>query len=576
MPGSFTYHRPLQSTSTVKQTQPSTNAQPKWMEAPTKDGNVATTPRTIPEKPTEDQEHPLHRTSIESHPWINVNETQPLSLQERAQQPTHKITEGACSIPAPTSEIFWVDAGANGDATSETHPAGNITYVLRNKVTSNDTIKVKPGVYNTTIGETFPLNFTRHGNITLKSTGGPANTILHGTNTHSGIDMHTGGNTINGFTLSNFADEQNEAAVYVHWFSSRNTITCNTIHNADTGIFLNGLGFRYHTIVGNTITDNTRGIYLDFSFNNTILNNTLANNRDGIVLKDSGSNIIYGNVMEQCGMSFLGVRATFTSQLISENNTVNGKPVYYYANQDMEGVSVPSDAGQVILGNVTGLTIENFNVSNGSVGIILGYSSHIIITDTSFTDNTGVGIYLRDTTNIKVTRNTLSNNDAGIHLEGSNDTTVTSNTITGNIRGIHLDASSENMITGNNVTNNSYGLSIQGRSTDNLVYRNNFRGNGENAMDLYGGNAFNTSTIGNYWDDYTGSDADGDGIGDTPYVISGSGGSKDYLPSMEPISEEWEEENGGSERLIVLIVGVGIGVTVFVIAIALYIYKKGE
>ncbi len=95
-------------------------------------------------------------------------------------------------------------------------------------------------------------------------------------------------------------------------------------------------------------------------------------------------------------------------------------------------------------------------------------------------------------------------------------------------------------------------------------------------MDLYGGNAFNTSTIGNYWDDYTGSDADGDGIGDTPYVISGSGGSKDYLPSMEPISEEWEEENGGSERLIVLIVGVGIGVTVFVIAIALYIYKKGE
>jgi len=37
--------------------------------------------------------------------------------------------------------------------------------------------------------------------------------------------------------------------------------------------------------------------------------------------------------------------------------------------------------------------------------------------------------------------------------------------------------------------------------------------------------------MGNYWDDYKGSDANGDGIGDTPYSIDSD---KDYYPLMRP------------------------------------------
>ena len=45
----------------------------------------------------------------------------------------------------------------------------------------------------------------------------------------------------------------------------------------------------------------------------------------------------------------------------------------------------------------------------------------------------------------------------------------------------------------------------------------------------YNGNQY-TNYLGNYWSDYKGSDADKDGIGDTPYIIDGD---KDEYPLIE-------------------------------------------
>jgi len=46
-------------------------------------------------------------------------------------------------------------------------------------------------------------------------------------------------------------------------------------------------------------------------------------------------------------------------------------------------------------------------------------------------------------------------------------------------------------------------------------------------------NRWNNSEIGNYWDNYTGVDANGDGIGDTPHIISSSPLVQDYLPIVD-------------------------------------------
>ncbi|NIR25458.1 MAG: DUF1565 domain-containing protein, partial [Gammaproteobacteria bacterium] len=63
---------------------------------------------------------------------------------------------------------------------------GNITYILTNNASANDVINVKPGIYNTTVGEIFPLNLP-HPDITLTSTAGASATIINGTGNTTGI-----------------------------------------------------------------------------------------------------------------------------------------------------------------------------------------------------------------------------------------------------------------------------------------------------------------------------------------------------------------------------------------------------
>ncbi len=82
-------------------------------------------------------------------------------------------------------------------------------------------------------------------------------------------------------------------------------------------------------------------------------------------------------------------------------------------------------------------------------------------------------------------------------------------------------------------------------SSNNTIY-NNYFSNTNNAFDdgkniwnipkALGINIINgTFSGGNFWSDYRGTDSDGDGIGDTPYYISG-GSSVDRSPLMRHFS----------------------------------------
>ena len=147
------------------------------------------------------------------------------------------------------------------------------------------------------------------------------------------------------------------------------------------------------------------------------------------------------------------------------------------------------------------------------------------ITIQGFTAKLGCsGIYLIDADYCNIFNNiTSSNTNNGIYLVRSSDNTLNGNTASGNSeKGIYVRDSSNNRIWFNNfIANRSNIFPVD--STRTVL------SSPEEITYTYNGNTY-TSHLGNYWDNYTGEDADNNGIGDTPYI---SVAGQDNYPLME-------------------------------------------
>jgi len=265
----------------------------------------------------------------------------------------------------------------------------------------------------------------------------------------------------------------------------RNQI-CDTIK----GSYL--LGTDMATISDNTL-ENTVGLYLDKTRKVMVSGNSILNNIGGITFEKVTDSRIENNYVS--GGSHTGISVARSHDNYVSTNTV--------VNKEGIGLSAFDSSGNVFFKNTC---------TNCSYGARDGSDSHNnIYSQQMISQARYAGILVRGDYTV-VSENVIQDSlETGIELLGVH-ARVYGNTVSGSVLvGISLD----------------HGI--------NKVFHNNLHDNGQNALSYISYSFpwdFGFPAGGNYWDDYTGTDMNADGIGDQPYPIPGGG--EDRYPLMFP------------------------------------------
>ncbi len=316
---------------------------------------------------------------------------------------------------------------------------------------------------------------------------------------------------------------------------SRGLIFNNTCTDSDTygcGILLEDYNCYNITIERNVVKSIGQDGILSFGGNETsIINNTVSDCYEkGIHLYNGCENFtVAHNYVEDVGHS--GIDAGVCLLFFNHNNTIYNNTII----NSWRGIYLENSRDNSIFNN----TVKN----NEEAGIELRTNSNYnnVTDNIASNDNEGYdqdyGIWLSSSDYNNIINNTANdNNNYGITIEASNNNTISGNRIFNNKdTGIHLDEVCEyNVITENIIYNNSRGIYLYSDCSNNSIYKNFFLENGKHAEDYGTDNKWNSTSIGNYWDNWTTPDVSpNDGIVDLPYNISGSAGSKDFLPIAE-------------------------------------------
>lgn len=310
------------------------------------------------------------------------------------------------------------------------------------------------------------------------------------------------------------------------------------------------------TITNFDIHQKSMGLYFDRCASLNIFNNNVSENLgDGLWLIGVNDSSINSNIFDNntTGIYSRGEYSpSFDEEnpdfdLLSGNNLFSNNSICYNRAEGFEGESGHHDnfsSNTIMHNGDLGLlyTAEYFAFLTGNIvsnnsdqGIILTDSMNCSISDNLIQFNFFEGISVDYSSNTTIHANRIFGNELGVYIGGSSNCDLLENELIGNLDyGLFCENADNTTISGNTIeATNGTGVYLDSNSEENVIFDNEFYDNILHAEDNGVLNEWFLGTVGNYWDNYTGTDVDNDSIGDQPYNISGSANSQDIYPIID-------------------------------------------
>lgn len=513
--------------------------------------------------------------------WINTNDAQILNCTIQDNYVGIHLYE------APRCHIFGNRIVHSGGIILEEYST-SYSNVIGNTVSGGGIYLTKAA--NTNVSRNTVTNSDAGISLMLSASSAVTNNIL--TNiSGAGINVgSSGGTLVSGNRVTNTLYEgvslHNSGGSRVLGNNATNTGRCGielddcygSVVSANAVLNSSQAGINLYmsdrsTVSGNNVTASSLGIRLQRSGNSNVSRNTVTNSTStGIFLQLSPDSTVHNNVVKKSGPGRKGIGLEDSESTIVSNNTINDNPLWLYRSKSCiitNNTISNSEANGILVEQLTThCTLTKNSIFHANLtGIELTFDSdHTTISDNTVIESNHAGIGLRSSDYATVSGNVVDlSGDIGIFLYSSQYSNITQNNVTntGNSHGMDLSIDRCNIFA-NIVTNteNSHGIYLEGTrhcdifanivtnsgsdhsgiylvadSYDCTLWRNLLASNpGGNANDEANddyGNQWDNGTHGNWWDDYMGADANGDGIGDIRYDVPGEGGAQDFYPLMD-------------------------------------------
>lgn len=322
---------------------------------------------------------------------------------------------------------------------------------------AGDTVQVRGGTYAGPIVIDSPVRLI-----------GTDGAVIDGHNQGTVLRITTSDVVVQGFVIQNSGQnfDKEDSAVYLE--GERVQILDNQIINTLFGVNAaqaHDLIISGNSIVGMDVDMGVRGdgIKVWYSHRTQILNNHISRSRDLLVW--------------------------YSNDVIVRDNTVElGRYGFHFMN---------SDHGAA----------EHNRLFDNSVGIYLMYGKGFVIRDNLLQGSrgpSGHGLGLKEIDGVDVEGNIIYDNRVGVYIDNSPLSPVISNYFRTNL-----------------FAYNDIGLGLLPSAKNNVFSQNSLVDNQEQVAVLGSGNLgenqWSENGLGNFWSDYAGYDADGDGVGDVPF-----------------------------------------------------------